>query len=85
MVDNRTPYEALCAAIDKLGSQAAMARLTNVSTTAVWKWTQSSKRLPAEHVLAVEAATGISCHALRPDIYPRKRFLGIDQRAGRAA
>jgi hypothetical protein len=28
------------------------------------------KSLPAEHVLAVEAATGISRHELRPDIYP---------------
>lgn len=31
---------------------------------------QSGKRLPAEHVLAVEAATGVSRHLLRPDIYP---------------
>lgn len=26
--------------------------------------------LPPEHVLKVEAATGISRHELRPDIYP---------------
>jgi DNA-binding transcriptional regulator YdaS (Cro superfamily) len=30
------------------------------------------RRLPAEHVLAVEAATGVSRHDLRPDIYPRE-------------
>jgi len=41
-----------------------------VSPTAVWKWVQSGKRLPAEHVLVVEHATGISRHLLRPDIYP---------------
>lgn len=33
---------------------------------------QSAKRLPAEHVLAVEAMTGVSRHNLRPDIYPRE-------------
>jgi DNA-binding transcriptional regulator YdaS (Cro superfamily) len=28
------------------------------------------KRVLAERVLAVEAATGVSRHTLRPDIYP---------------
>lgn len=32
---------------------------------------QDKKPLPPIHVLAVEAATGISRHDLRPDIYPR--------------
>jgi DNA-binding transcriptional regulator YdaS (Cro superfamily) len=27
-------------------------------------------RLPAEHVLAIEAATGVPKEELRPDIYP---------------
>lgn len=47
-----------------------MARICGVSQPAVWKWLQSSKRLPAEYVLRVETATGVSRHALRPDIYP---------------
>jgi DNA-binding transcriptional regulator YdaS (Cro superfamily) len=70
MVDKLTPYEALSTAIDRLGSQAELARICEVSSTAAWKWMQSSKRLPAEYVLRVEAATGISRHLLRPDIYP---------------
>ena len=70
MVDELTPYEALSTAIDRLGSQAELARICAVSSTAAWKWVQSSKRLPAEYVLRVEAATGISRHLLRPDIYP---------------
>lgn len=92
MVDNPTPYEALNAVVEKLGSQATLARIAGVSTTAVWKWLQSSKRLPAEHVLTVEAATGISRHDLRPDIYPRDyppapddRFRGVDLHARRSA
>lgn len=48
---------------------------------------QSSKRLPAEYVLRVEAATGICRHNLRPDIYPvdmpeaSSRWSGVDMRA----
>lgn len=91
MVDTYTPNEALNLAVDKLGSQSELARICHVSRTAVWKWTQSSKRLPAEHVLTVEAETGISRHVLRPDIYPRDypaapdaRFIGVDKHAARS-
>ncbi|MXO73546.1 transcriptional regulator [Alteraurantiacibacter buctensis] len=88
MVDVRTPLEALDLAARLAGSQAALARICDLSPTAVWKWMQSSKRLPAEYVLRVEAATGVSRHDLRPDIYPREemidhhvgdRFCGIDR------
>lgn len=65
-----TPFEALTAAVASAGSQAAMGRLLGVSQPTVWKWLQSTKRLPAEHCLAVETATGVSKHLLRPDIYP---------------
>jgi len=70
MVDDLTPYEALKRVIDRLGSQAELSRLCEVSSTAVWKWLQSSKRLPAEYVLRAEAATDVPRHLLRPDIYP---------------
>lgn len=70
MVENITPFEALKRAIEILGSQSELARLCEVSPTAVWKWVQSSKRLPAEYVLRVADATGILIHSLRPDIYP---------------
>lgn len=33
----------------------------------------AANRVPAERVLAVEKATGISRHTLRPDIYPIER------------
>ena len=47
-----------------------MGRLCGKAQNTVWKWLQNSKPLPAEHVLVVEAATGVSRHHLRPDIYP---------------
>jgi hypothetical protein len=37
-----------------------------ISRQAVYKW----RRVPHEHVLSVEAITGISRHRIRPDIYP---------------
>lgn len=44
--------------------------ICGVRQPAVSKWLQSGKRLPAGHVLAVEAATNVSRHLLRPDLYP---------------
>ena len=70
MQSQATPFEALQAAVARAGSQSAMARLCGVSQTAVWKWIQSGKRLPAELCLLVERETGVSKHLLRPDLYP---------------
>ena len=41
-----------------------------LSKAAVWKWLRKGQPLPPEHVLKVEAETGVSRHDLRPDIYP---------------
>lgn len=74
-----TPFEALALAVQRAKGQSALARICSVTQPAVWKWLQSGKRLPAEYVLAVEAATGVSRHLLRPDIYPlSKEPQGID-------
>ena len=70
MTCSGTRFEALKAAVAKAGSQSAFARICGVSQPSVWKWLQSSKQLPPEHVLKIEAATGVSRHDLRPDIYP---------------
>jgi len=86
-----TPFEALQEAVEIAGSQSALARICGVGQPAVWKWLQSSKRLPAEFALRVEAATGVSRHYLRPDIYPigyqqvAPRFCAVDRRAKRVS
>lgn len=88
MDDTPTMFEALQIAVDRAGSQAALARIAGVSPTAVWKWCQSSKRMPAEFVLKAEAATGVSRHLLRPDIYPVEvphappAWYGVDRGEG---
>lgn len=91
MNSHLTPYEALQLAVERAGSQSEFARICGVGQPAVWKWLDSGKRLPAEHVLKIEAATGVSRHDLRPDIYPRglqddcpfcpptSRFLTVDR------
>jgi len=72
MDERITMSDALAEAIRRSGSQSALARLCGLSATAVWKWVRGGQPLPAEHVLKVEFATGISRHDLRPDIYPRE-------------
>lgn len=67
-----SPTEALKRAVEKAGSQSGFARICGVGQPAVWKWLNRAKPLPAEHVLAVEAATRVSRHDLRPDLYPRE-------------
>lgn len=72
MTQTTTPEAALRAAVELLGSQAAMARLCGVSQPAVFLWLKKPSGPPAEHVLKIEFATGVSRHDLRPDIYPRE-------------
>lgn len=52
-----------------LGSSVELAKRLGITSQAVSQW----HRCPAERVLDVERATGISRHDLRPDIYPRER------------
>lgn len=62
---NKSPMDT---AVAKMGSTSALARALGISHTAVRKW-RVLGRLPAERVLAVEQATGVSRYELRPDIY----------------
>lgn len=61
---------ALERAIELAGSQRSLARALGISQQAVSGWIRRGSALPPEYVLAVEALTGISRHALRADIYP---------------
>ena len=56
-------------AIEAAGGQQALAKKVGVKYQAVQKWVRN--RVPAERVLAIEAATGVSRSDLRPDLYPR--------------
>ena len=70
MVSGMTPPEALARAIRITGSVAELARrIDGITPQAISQWT----RVPAERVLAVEAATEnqVTRYDLRPDLYPR--------------
>lgn len=62
-------------AVTCAGSQSELARRIGVKQMHVWNWLNRSKgKVPAEYVLPIEKATGVSRHELRPDLYPIEDF-----------
>lgn len=66
------PHKALKAACIAVGGQRALARVLNLKSQGTVSYWLSVKRVPAERVLAIEAATmgKVTRFELRPDIYP---------------
>jgi DNA-binding transcriptional regulator YdaS (Cro superfamily) len=60
---------ALLHAVDRLGGQTSTAKKLGISQQAVQFWIKQG-RVPPLRVLALEAASGVSRKALRPDMYP---------------
>lgn len=61
-------------AIDAAGGVAQLARKIGIAQPSVSNW----KRVPAERVIAVEAATGVSRQELRPDLYAESENSAVD-------
>lgn len=61
-----TPIQRAAQAV---GGQSALARMLGCTSQAVSKMCATG-RVPAERVIPIEAATGVSRHELRPDLYP---------------
>ena len=59
---------ALEQACRKAGGQAALGRAIKRSQSTIWEWIISGTVQDLDAVLAIEQATGVSRHALRPDI-----------------
>jgi len=53
-----------------VGSKASLALLLGVTRAAVGQWSDSGRRVPAEHCPRIEAATkgAVRCEDLRPDV-----------------
>ncbi|MFI8572084.1 transcriptional regulator [Stenotrophomonas bentonitica] len=51
------------------GGQAALARLLNVTPQAVNQWVTGKRPVSPRLAILIEASTGVSRHALRPDIF----------------
>jgi TorA maturation chaperone TorD len=67
-------------AIDAVGGVSELARRLGISQPSVSNW----QRIPADRVLAVEAATGIDRATLRPDLYENQNEDIDDVDRGRA-
>ena len=61
-----TPKTALGRAIKAVGGPAKLARSLDISIQAIVQWDE----VPPLRVLAVEQASGVPRHELRPDLYP---------------
>ena len=73
-MDAQTLQSQVRLAIQEAGGVVALARVIGIRNhQTLYGW----KHIPAEHVLKVEAATGIPCYELRPDIYPPDRFPSL--------
>jgi len=57
-------------AIEIAGGQAALAGIIGVDRQWVWRYHNDDRPCPAHHVIKLEAATGITRHEWRADIYP---------------
>nr|USU32958.1 helix-turn-helix domain-containing protein [Methylobacterium sp. OTU13CASTA1] len=57
---------ALTIAIRKAGGPKALGEAIGISSQAISQWAEC----PPRRVLAVEAASGVPRHVLRPDLYP---------------
>lgn len=59
---------AIDRAIEAAGSASELARQLGVVPMTVTQWRKRGQ-VPAERCLAIEAATGVSRHDLRPDVF----------------
>lgn len=71
-MSTKPKVKALELACEELGGQKPLADAIGTSQSQIWYWLKRAKKgVPAEFVLRIERATGVSRHDLRPDLYPR--------------
>jgi TorA maturation chaperone TorD len=62
-------------AISAVGGVSELARRLGISQPSVSNW----NRVPADRVMSVEAATGVACGVLRPDLFGGQSTAGADE------
>lgn len=70
MAKTLTPAAVLANAVEAAGGQTAFAAICGCTQGNIWQLLKKESPLPAQYVLKVESALGISRHDLRPDLYP---------------
>lgn len=86
MRDDEAMQIAFERAVALAKGQSALSRLllsrgVKFSQQLIHHHLHKSRRCPAEHVLAVEAVTGVSRHQLRPDVFGPEPELNSAQAA----
>lgn len=56
-------------AVNAVGGQVQLAKLLEVNPSLISQWVTGRLQVAARHCLAIEAATGVSRHDLRPDVF----------------
>jgi DNA-binding transcriptional regulator YdaS (Cro superfamily) len=77
----QTQADALRRAIESAGGLTKLGELIGCSNQRVWNWTAAG-RAPVKMCPKIEAATGVPCEELRPDInwsYMRQKLQGGQQ------
>lgn len=75
LIKTLSPVEALQKAVDIAGGQTELVRLVDPEQESlkqqnIWTWLNRDHKTSAKWVVKVSQATGVSCHELRPDIFP---------------
>lgn len=64
-----SPLDALRRAVAVAGGQQQLAEMLGVTQPAVSKWLSKGK-MPGTYAIPAERCTGVSRHALSPEMYP---------------
>lgn len=76
-MDDRIGIKALLRAVNVLGSQAKVGAVIGAAQTTVSECIHHGQRVPAEWCAPIDRATTlepggrVSCHDLRPDLFPK--------------
>ncbi len=75
LIKTLSPVEALQKAVDIAGGQTELVKLVdpeqeNLKQQNIWTWLNRDQKTSAKWVVKISQATGVSCHELRPDIFP---------------
>ena len=70
---DETIGKAVDEAIEEGGGPTSMGQYLGRSRSSVIEWQQTG-RVPVEHVIKIEKATGVPRWRLRPDVYPPEEY-----------
>ena len=80
-MDTQAPIDR---AIRAVGTQQRLAEILGIKSASISEW-KARCAVPANRCIAIEAATGVSRHDLRPDVFGPAPEIDAGQEVDRAA